>query len=226
MLISSIPGFFTRMFPSLVWKVDETEKILYLTFDDGPIPETTEWILNTLEQFNAQATFFCVGDNVRKYPHLFDKIKKAGHLVGNHTFNHLNGWNTGVEDYLANIEKANKLIQSNLFRPPRGMIRINQAQEILKKYHIIMWNVLSVDYDKNVSPQQCLKNVTSNAGKGSIVVFHDSLKAEKNMKYALPKTLEYYAARGYRFASLKLPEVSVPQPSKVELALAYAFANR
>ena len=225
MLISSVPNILTRMFPSLVWKVDETQKTIYLTFDDGPIPETTEWILKTLQQFNAKATFFCVGDNVRKYPELFQQILDEGHLVGNHTYNHLNGWNTSVDEYIENVEKAAKLIKSNLFRPPRGMIRIDQAQKLLEKYHIVMWNVLSVDYDKDVSPQQCLKNVTSNAKAGSIVVFHDSLKAQKNMQYALPKTLEYYAEKGYLFAKLNFSNIKESRPSRVELALAYAFSR-
>ncbi len=225
MLISSVPNILTRMFPSLVWKVDETQKTIYLTFDDGPIPETTEWILKTLQQFNAKATFFCVGDNVRKYPELFQQILDEGHLVGNHTYNHLNGWNTSVDEYIENVEKAAKLIKSNLFRPPRGMIRIDQAQKLLEKYHIVMWNVLSVDYDKDVSPQQCLKNVTSNAKAGSIVVFHDSLKAQKNMQYALPKTLEYYAEKGYHFAKLNFSNIKESRPSRVELALAYAFSR-
>ena len=226
MLISSVPNIVSRMFPSLVWKVNETEKVIYLTFDDGPIPETTEWILDTLKQFNAKATFFCVGDNVRKYPELFNKILDHGHLVGNHTYNHLNGWNTGIEEYIENVEKAAKLIKSDLFRPPRGMIRINQAQQLLEKYKIVMWNVLSVDYDRDISPEQCLRNVTSNAKEGSIVVFHDSIKAQKNMQYALPKTLEFYAEKGYSFASLNIEKIAEPQPSKVELALAYAFATR
>ena len=225
MLISSVPNILTRMFPSLVWKVDETQKTIYLTFDDGPIPETTEWILKTLQQFNAKATFFCVGDNVRKYPELFQQILDEGHLVGNHTYNHLNGWNTSVDEYIENVEKAAKLIKSNLFRPPRGMIRIDQAQKLLEKYHIVMWNVLSVDYDKDVSQQQCLKNVTSNAKAGSIVVFHDSLKAQKNMQYALPKTLEYYAEKGYHFAKLNFSNIKESRPSRVELALAYAFSR-
>ncbi len=225
MLISSVPDILTRMFPSLVWKVNETQKVIYLTFDDGPIPETTEWILNTLKQFDAKATFFCVGENVQKHPELFDKILDDGHLVGNHTYNHLNGWNTNVDEYIENVEKAAKLIKSNLFRPPRGMIRIEQAKKILEKYHIVMWNVLSVDYDKDVSPQQCLKNVSSNAKKGSIIVFHDSIKARKNMMYALPKTLEYYAEKGYRFATLNFANIKESEPSKVELALAYAFSR-
>ena len=226
MLISSVPNIVSRMFPSLVWKVEEAEKVIYLTFDDGPIPETTEWILNTLEQFDAKATFFCVGDNVRKYPELFDKILQQRHLVGNHTHNHLNGWNTNVDEYIENVKKAAKLIKSDLFRPPRGMIRIEQAKRLLKDYKIIMWNVLSVDYDTNVSSEQCLKNVISNARKGSIVVFHDSIKAKKNMQYALPKTLEYYALKGYKFATLNHVNIKESRPSKVELALAYAFAAR
>ncbi len=225
MLISSVPNILTRMFPSLVWKVNETQKVVYLTFDDGPIPETTEWILNTLKQFGAKATFFCVGENVHKYPELYNKILDEGHLTGNHTYNHLNGWNTNLDEYIENVEKAAKLIKSNLFRPPRGMIRIEQAKKILEKYHIVMWNVLSVDYDKDISPQQCLKNVSSNAKKGSIIVFHDSIKARKNMMYALPKTLEHYTEKGYRFASLNFANIKENQPSRVELALAYAFSR-
>lgn len=226
MLLASIPRIVSKAFPSLVWQVDDKKKVVYLTFDDGPIPETTEWILNTLEKFDAKATFFCVGENVQKHPILYQKILQAGHLTGNHTFNHLNGWTTDTDTYVQNIEKAAKLIKSNLFRPPRGMIRINQAQEVLKKYNVVMWNVLSVDYDQSVSPEQCLKNVTSNAKGGSIVVFHDSIKARKNMMYALPKTLEYFAEKSYRFATLNPVRYKEPKPSKVELVMAYAFARK
>ena len=226
MLLASIPKIVSKAFPSLVWQVDEKEKVIYLTFDDGPIPETTEWILETLDKFDAKATFFCVGENVQKHPDLYEKILQAGHLTGNHTFNHLNGWTTDVNTYVENVAKAAKLIKSDLFRPPRGMIRVTQAQEVLKNYNIVMWNVLSVDYDQNISPEQCLKNVTSNAQEGSIVVFHDSIKAKTNMMYALPKTLAYFAERSYRFASLNPLRYKVPKPSKVELAMAYAFARK
>ena len=226
MLLASVPNIIAKIFPSLIWSISEKEKVIYLTFDDGPIPETTEWILDVLDKYNAKATFFCVGENVQKYPNLYEKIHKNGHLTGNHTFNHLNGWNSDVNTYIENIEKAAKLIKSNLFRPPRGMIRVNQANALLEDYNIVMWNVLSIDYDQSISPKQCLKNVTSNAKEGSIVVFHDSIKAKKNMMFALPKALAYFSALGYSFESLKLSSYKKPKASLIESWVSYSFAGK
>ncbi len=224
MLLASVPAFVTKVFPSLVWKISREEKIIYLTFDDGPIPETTKWILSTLKKYQAKATFFCVGDNVKKYPNLYKEIIRDGHKVGNHTFNHLNGWKTDTKEYLLNIEKAKKHISSQLFRPPHGLIKTSQVKKLKKNFKIIMWNVLSMDYDKKITPEQCLKNVTSNAKPGSIVVFHDSIKSRKNLGYALPETLKHYSALGYRFESLSLSTYQEPRP--VEHWMNYHFAGK
>ena len=226
MLLASVPAVITKAFPSLIWRISKEEKVIHLTFDDGPIPETTEWILNTLKQHQAKATFFCVGDNVRKFPDLYEKIIWEGHRVGNHTFNHLNGWKTDTDEYLNNIKKAKKHIHSRLFRPPHGMIKISQVQELKKEYDIVMWDVLSMDYDQKITPEQCLQNVTSNAKPGSIVVFHDSIKSWKNLQYALPKTLAYYTEKGYSFESLNLSAYQEPKPSMIEMWMNYSFLRK
>ncbi len=226
MLLASMPGVITKAFPSLVWRIAEEEKVIYLTFDDGPIPETTNRILSTLKKYQAKATFFCVGDNVRKYPDLYEKILWEGHRVGNHTFNHLNGWKTETDEYVANIEEAKKHISSRLFRPPHGLIKISQVQELKTEYNIVMWDVLSMDYDQKITPEQCLHNVTSNAKSGSIVVFHDSIKSWKNLEYALPETLEYFTAKGYSFKALNLSAYQEPKPSIIEMWINYSFIRK
>ncbi len=197
------PLLVRTMFPRLLWKVRTKENAIYLTFDDGPIPELTPWVLSELQQFNAKATFFCVADNVRKYPEIFEKIRNDGHSVGNHTYNHLNGWKNSKADYIANASKANELINSKLFRPPYGLIKESQKRLLLKHYQIVMWDVLSRDFDQKITPDECWQNVKRFTKQGSIVVFHDNIKAENNLKYALPKMLEYYTEKGFRFESLK-----------------------
>jgi len=177
--------------------------VLYLTFDDGPIPEVTPWVLEQLEKFKAKATFFCVGDNVKKHPTVFEQVKKQGHAIGNHTSNHLNGWATDNVPYFHNVRHCASLVNSVLFRPPYGKLRPKQAQFLQRHYRIVMWDVLSGDFDAHVSPEQCFKNVINNAQNGSIVVFHDSLKAKENLEYALPAVLGYFSERGYRFERLK-----------------------
>ncbi|WP_406685049.1 polysaccharide deacetylase family protein [Seonamhaeicola sp. MEBiC1930] len=210
-----------KMFPNYVWDIPTNEKSIYLTFDDGPTPEITTWVLNTLRAFNAKATFFCIGDNVKKYPDVFQAILKAGHHIGNHTQNHINGWNTRSKDYLKNIEECNSEFSNfkynipnskletnnppivNLFRPPYGHITPKQGKKLIANgYKIIMWDVLSFDWDKNVSNETCLKNVISKTQKGSIIVFHDSIKASKNMQYVLPKVLEYFSKKEYAFKAI------------------------
>ncbi|AUC74303.1 polysaccharide deacetylase family protein [Olleya sp. Bg11-27] len=200
------PKLIQLLFPKYIWKKESLDKTIYLTFDDGPTPEITQWTLNTLKQYNAKATFFCIGDNVKKFPDIFNAVVEAGHVVGNHTFNHLLGWRTNTEQYVANAEKAQDVIASKskkLFRPPFGKIKGSQAKILLKRgYKIVMWSVLSYDWEVKVSQEKCLKNVISHATSGSIVVFHDSIKASKNMQYTLPKVLEYYSKKGYQFKSL------------------------
>lgn len=179
------------------------EKIVYLTFDDGPVPEVTPWVLEQLKKYNAKATFFCIGDNIRKNPEIYKSLLTAGHQTGNHTFNHLNGWKVNTEDYLKNTALAADYIKSFLFRPPYGKIKFFQALRLKRQYKIVMWDVLSYDFDINTSPQQCMENVIVNAVPGSIVVFHDSIKAEKNLKFALPEVLKYFSERQYRFEIIR-----------------------
>jgi len=211
MFLVKPPFFVPFIFHRIVWNLPSKEKIIYLTFDDGPIPQTTTWILETLEKYNAKATFFCVGDNVQKYPELFEEIKLKGHSVGNHTYHHINGWKCTTSKYLSEVVRANKLIQSNLFRPPYGKISLVTKQVLLKKYHIIMWDVLSRDFSQSITEFQCLENVLLNAQKGSVVVFHDSVKAFRNLEYTLPKVLEYYNERGYCFSKIEADEIKLKQ---------------
>ncbi|SHL88635.1 polysaccharide deacetylase family protein [Flavobacterium xinjiangense] len=189
-----------KIFSKYIWDIPNTENKIYLTFDDGPIPEITEWVLEELKKNNIKATFFCIGDNIVKHPEIFKKVIGEGHAIGNHTFNHLNGWKTTTETYLANFERCEETIQkfeisnltSKIFRPPYGKIKRSQAKAIRQSgYKIIMWDVLSVDFDSNLSREKCLQNVLSNIESGSIIVFHDSIKAFKNLEYVLPKTLIY-----------------------------------
>ena len=190
-------------FPKFTWRVPGDPKV-YLTFDDGPIPDITEWVLETLASFNVPATFFCVGENVEKYPEIYKRILDAGHSVGNHTYNHLNGWKTDNTKYLDNIAKAATIIDSKLFRPPYGKIRPSITNKVLLSYKIVMWDVLSRDYDNDISEEKCLTTVTKKVNKGSIIVFHDSIKAETNLRYALPKTIEFLLANGYELGKLPM----------------------
>lgn len=189
-------------YPSLLWHVPVKDKILYLTFDDGPIPEVTPWVLEELKKRNVKATFFCIGDNVRKHPTIFQSIRENGHTTGNHTYHHLNGWDTADKKYSEDIELANKLISSRLFRPPYGKIRISQISALKKKYRIVMWDVLSKDYDTNLNGEQCYQRVIKSALPGSVIVFHDSLKAQNRLRHALPKVMDHFIKMGYTFAAL------------------------
>ncbi|MFQ3579901.1 MAG: polysaccharide deacetylase family protein, partial [Bacteroidales bacterium] len=179
------------LFPDLTWRLPIDENSVYITFDDGPIPQTTPWILDVLDKYDAKSTFFCVGENVKKYPKLFEEIIRRGHSVGNHTYNHLNGWKTDTKKYLENIELCEKIFHSTLFRPPYGKIRKNAAKILTQKYRIVMWDVLTRDYDVNRSGEECFEVVKNKTQKGSIIVFHDSVKSIDSLKYALPKTLDY-----------------------------------
>ena len=177
-----------------MWHIPNLENKVYLTFDDGPTPEITNWVLNELEKYNAEATFFCIGKNVEKYPEIHKSVIKNGHSIGNHTFNHLNGWLTNDEIYLKNVSLAANILPKNckLFRPPYGKIKPSQTKKLQNLgYKIIMWDILSADFDHEISPQQCLQNVLKNIESGSIIVFHDSQKAFSNLEYVLPKTLQY-----------------------------------
>lgn len=192
----------SRLLPSLTWKIKTKEKIIYLTFDDGPIPEATPWVLDKLNEYNAKATFFCVGENARKNPVILERLIAEKHTVGNHTMNHLNGWKVNTNDYVSNIADCSKYVSSDLFRPPYGKIRLSQIRLVKKKYKIIMWNVLSKDYDITLNGKQCFDIVKKKSKAGSIVVFHDSIKAKSRLVEALPATLEYFSKLGYRFHAL------------------------
>jgi peptidoglycan-N-acetylglucosamine deacetylase len=197
------PFFLPLLYPSsLVWRFPDSQRHLYLTFDDGPVPGPTEFVLDTLKQFNCKATFFCIGDNVRKHQAVYDRIIREGHATGNHTFNHLNGWTTSADRYLKNISECDQYLSGTrdkkIFRPPYGRITRRQIG-LLAEYKIIMWDVLSVDYEKNLSPEKCLANSIRATRPGSIIVFHDSFKAEKNMTHALPRYIEHFLSQGFEF---------------------------
>lgn len=202
--------FFTKLFyPNVITQIRSSEKTIYLTFDDGPIPEVTPWVLEQLEQYNAKATFFCIGDNVQKHPDIFTQLLEQGHTVGNHTFHHLNGWNTSVKEYIENIRKCAEVVKSDLFRPPYGRITRKQYKALSQQYKIVLWHILSGDFDKNLSAGDCYNNVIKHATDGSLIVFHDSLKAQKNLQLTLPMVLEYLSNAGFRFASLPSVKNSV-----------------
>ncbi|MDR5589322.1 polysaccharide deacetylase family protein [Christiangramia sp. SM2212] len=203
------PSLLKILYPERISKVKDSNAI-YLSFDDGPVPEITPWVLDILKDYKAKASFFCIGDNIRKHPEIYNRIIIEGHIAGNHTFNHLNGWKTENKGYLENTLKAQKVATevnpetSTLFRPPYGRIRNSQAKAIRKAgFKIVVWDVISGDYDKEISPEKCFRNVTDTAEPGSTIVFHDSIKASKNLKAVLPKVLEYYSEKGFDFRSLK-----------------------
>lgn len=194
-----LPGIFTSFFRSAHWRIGRSEKVVYLTFDDGPIPEVTPWLLQFLKEAEVSATFFCVGENVMKYQWLYQSILDEGHSVGNHTFSHWQGFKHSNADYLANVEKARQYVRSNLFRPPHGLMKPSQYRQLKRKYQIVMWDVISCDYDRNLTPDQVFSNVKDFVRPGSIITFHDSLKAEKNLREALPRTVAWLRQQGYRF---------------------------
>lgn len=215
----------------MIWRMPVTDPVLFLTFDDGPVPEITPQILGILKSYNAKATFFCLGENVKKHPDIFRKILDDGHAIGNHTFNHLNGWKTKTDLYLNDVAKCHELLKLevgswksedgklementsfsefptpdsqlpaiNLFRPPYGKVKRSQVSQLKSKYKIVMWDLLSKDYDEKISGEKCFQNVINHARKGSIIVFHDSLKAKERVEYALPKVLDYFSERKFSF---------------------------
>ena len=200
------PWWLRKIYSSFIWKIPTKEKVLYLTFDDGPHETATSFILDELNKYNAKATFFCIGKNVASFPVLYKRILDEGHKVGNHTNNHLNGWKSDDTTYINNVVQAAELIKSNLFRPPYGRIKKFQSKVLMQEeraahppFKIIMWDVLSGDFDINLSPQQCLNNVLKHTEKGSIIVFHDSTKAWSRMSYVLPSVLEHFSKEGYVF---------------------------
>lgn len=187
------------IYPRATWRMDKNDHSVYLTFDDGPIPESTPFILKTLREFNVRATFFMVGDNVRKYPELYSQIVADGHQVGNHTFNHWGGFKHTTRSYNANVEKANELIKSHLFRPPHGWMRWEQYFWVGRKFRIVMWDLVTRDYSKWMTADDVLENVKRYARNGSIITFHDSLKSIDKLRFALPAALKWLREQGYEF---------------------------
>ncbi|MET0461590.1 MAG: polysaccharide deacetylase family protein [Chitinophagaceae bacterium] len=201
------PWWLKKIFASYTWSVPVKKDVLFLTFDDGPHPEITGFVLDELKKHNAKATFFCIGKNVLAYPEMYKRILDEGHAVGNHTQHHLNGWQTDNRKYLADVFEATRYIDSPMFRPPYGRITTFQARNLRdamknEQAKVIMWDVLSADFDETLSGEDCLKNVVLNAGKGSVIVFHDSEKAFTRLKYSLPKVLDFFEAKGYKFEKL------------------------
>lgn len=223
------PQFIKRLFPNYVWDFSFNTKTIYLTFDDGPTPKVTNWVLKLLKDYNAKATFFCIGDNIKKHPDIFKCVILEGHSIGNHTYNHLKGWQTSTKMYLDNVMKCEEVMNdafrvqseqskinnqkssivnrqspiSNLFRPPYGQITPKLGKQLLQKdYTIIMWDIIAYDWDNSISSQQCLKNVINNVTDGSIVVLHDSIKASKHLYYVLPKLLEHFSKQGFCFKAI------------------------
>jgi peptidoglycan-N-acetylglucosamine deacetylase len=203
-------SFIKKLFSNYTWDIPNADNKIYLSFDDGPTPEITLWVLSELQKYNAKATFFCIGKNIEANPEIFKKIINEGHSIGNHTFNHLNGWKTSTKDYLentkscglsiSNLESGIKNQKSKIFRPPYGRIKTSQSIALRKLgYQIVMWDVLSGDFDRSISQQKCLENVVSNVKSGSVIVFHDSVKAFQNLEYVLPRALEELKKKGFVF---------------------------
>ncbi|NVO18998.1 MAG: polysaccharide deacetylase family protein [Bacteroidetes bacterium] len=203
MYFKTVPPIIRSLLPSnLEWEILTDRKEIFLTFDDGPIPDVTHWVLDQLDRVGAKATFFCVGDNVGKHPAIFAELEKRGHRTGNHTFNHLQAWRTDYVTYMDNTRKCADLVPGNLFRPPHGQITPRLAKELGKNYRLIMWSLLTQDYDINLNPEKILKISLEKTKPGSIVVFHDSVKAWKNLEYTLPRFIDHFSGLGYSFRSL------------------------
>jgi peptidoglycan/xylan/chitin deacetylase (PgdA/CDA1 family) len=203
MYLTTSPKLLRYLMPrGLIWEMPGQEKVLYLTFDDGPVAGITDETLAMLDRFNAKATFFCVGDNVRKHPEIYQRIISEGHVVGNHTFHHLNGWKAPTQKYISDVQQCAGLLDSKLFRPPYGRITRRQAKILSKDYKIIMWSVLSGDFDPSVNADQCFRNIRRSAGPGSIIVMHDGARVSKTMLEALPRVLEYFTEKSYAFKTI------------------------
>ncbi|UII30202.1 polysaccharide deacetylase family protein [Fulvivirga ulvae] len=208
MFFHKTPGIVRWLYPQLTWHIpSENAQTIYLTFDDGPIPGLTDFILDTLDQFDAKATFFCVGENLRKHAYIAESAINRGHTLANHTYNHLNGWKTDFEKYIENVKRCQDELdglgqRAKILRPPYGKISRKQISALNKEYHIVMWNVLSGDYSMKINPERCLKQTIKATGNGSIVLFHDNLKAQANVKYALPAFIKHFHELGYQFKSI------------------------
>ncbi|MDR1344456.1 MAG: polysaccharide deacetylase family protein [Tannerellaceae bacterium] len=204
MFIEQPPFLYRALFPGAIWRIPAEEKCIYLTFDDGPIPGITPWVLDTLDRYAVKATFFCVGDNVRKHPGIYRMITDRGHRTGNHTHNHIQGIRLLTKNYLDNVRKADEYINSPLFRPPHGHMRLMQILKLRQTHRIVMWDVVTRDYSPHMEPADVLNVVRKYTRNGSIIVFHDSLKAERNMKESLPRSIEWLLAEGYTFKLIEI----------------------
>ncbi len=199
MFIEQVPEFFRNLYPKALWRMDPNEKAVYLTFDDGPIPVITPWVVDLLGRYNIKATFFMVGDNVHKFSQEYMQVVENGHRVGNHTFNHLKGLFTSTKEYIDNVDQADAFIHSNLFRPPHGILRSRQYQELSKRYQFVMWDLVTRDYSFRLYGEDVLANVKRYTRNGSIITFHDSMRSESNLRYALPRSIDWLLEQGYTF---------------------------
>lgn len=205
MLIERPPLLYRLLFPEAIWRLKRRRrKVVYLTFDDGPVAEQTPWVLDILDRYGIKATFFMVGDNVRRYPGLMEEVRRRGHSVGNHTMHHLQGIKVSTDRYLADVAEADALIDSPLFRPPHGIMRLKQSRLLRTKYNIIMYDLVTRDYSAKLSAEDVLRNVKRYVRNGSVIVFHDSLKAAPNMRLALPPAIEWILSQGYEFEALPM----------------------
>jgi len=208
MIIEQPARFLRWLYPRALWRMDPNERAVYLTFDDGPIPEVTPWVLDVLKQYDVRATFFMVGDNVRKHPDIYQMVVDAGHRIGNHTFNHLGSIRHTLRTYLNNIDQADRLLHTDLFRPPHGWMRHSAYAFVSRKYRVVMWDLVTRDYSKRLNGRDVLVNVRRYARPGSIITFHDSLKSHDKILYALPRAIEWLRSQGYDFKVFPEPEKS------------------
>lgn len=199
MFIEQPPQFVRQLYPRACWRMNASERSVYLTFDDGPIPDVTPWVLDVLDKYSIKATFFMVGDNVRKHTDEYKMVVERGHRIGNHTYNHLKGFKEPADRYIANIDKADCFLSTNLFRPPHGIMRMSQYLALSERYRIIMWDLVTRDYNSKLSGEQVLSRVKRYARNGSIITFHDSLRSINNLRYALPRAIEWLKSEGYEF---------------------------
>ena len=199
MFIEQVPEIFRYLYPKALWRMNTKEKAVYLTFDDGPIPVVTPWVVDLLGEYGIKATFFMVGDNVHKFPQEYKYVVENGHRVGNHTFNHVKGLFTSTDKYIENVDQADAFIHSNLFRPPHGLLNHKQYNELSKRYRFVMWDLVTRDYSLHMYGEDVLANVKKFVRNGSIITFHDSLRAERNLRYALPRAIEWLLEQGYSF---------------------------
>ena len=214
MYIIKTPKLIRKLFPNYLWNKSRKKPYVYLTFDDGPIPEVTPWVLDTLQDYDMHGTFFCVGDNVRKHSKIYDRLISEGHSVGNHSYSHKSGWSTDAENYLNDVELCSSFVQSDLYRPPYGRLKPQQAEAIRHQYKIVMWDILSGDFDQSITAEQCYQNVIQNLKPGSIIVFHDNIKSFEVLKQVLPRVLQYCQLHGLTSKPLKYSS------KKKELAIA------